>query len=82
MTSCTSPPDEIILVYRQVGRLHVFTAVGSEMSGFHISHPDLKTAFYLAGAALGRHVVLIYGVEPQYEFERLFDDFEAGCGRQ
>ena len=77
MGRCASPPDEIILVYRPVGRSHVFTAKGPELSGFHISHPDLKTAFHLAGAALGKHVALIYDTEPRYEFERSFKDFET-----
>ena len=57
-----APPDEITLVYRPVGPSHVFTATGPSMSGFHISSPDLKVAFDLAGVALGKHVALIYGV--------------------
>jgi hypothetical protein len=60
-----------------VGPSHVFTANGPELSGFHISSPDLKVAFDLAGVALGKHVALIYGVEARYEFERSFDDFES-----
>jgi hypothetical protein len=73
-----NPPSEVTLVYRPVGPSHVFTANGPEMSGFHISHPDRKVAFDLAGKALGEHVALIYGVDAHYEFERSFDDFEGG----
>jgi len=77
-----TPPEEITLVYRLVGPSHVFTANGPEMSGFHISHPNLKVAFDLAGKALGKHVSLIYRVDAQYEFERSFADFESHlkCG--
>jgi hypothetical protein len=73
----STPPQEVTLVYRPVGPTHVFTANGPEMSGFHISHPDRKVAFELAGDALGKHVKLIYGVDAEYEFDRSFADFES-----
>jgi hypothetical protein len=77
MTRRETPPEEITLVYRPVGPSHVFTANGPEMSGFHISHPQRKTAFELAVKALGKHVHLIYAVDAHYQFERTYEDFEA-----
>ena len=70
-----APPDEITLVYRPVGPSHVFTALGAHMSGFHISHPDLKVAYGLAEASLGPHVKLIYGVAVEYEIPMGFEAF-------
>lgn len=70
-----NPPSEVTLVYRPVGKSHVFTANGHKMSGFHISSPVLKTAFELAGVALGKHVKTIYGIDAQYEIESSFDNF-------
>jgi len=77
MGTRTSPPNEITLVYRPVGPAHVFTIKGPDMSGFHVSHPDRKVAFKLAGEALGKHVALIYGVDAHYEIVCSFDDFES-----
>lgn len=71
-----SPPREITLVYRPVGKSHVFTATGPNMKGFHISSPKLRLAFDLAPVALGQHVALVYGVPARYEIEHSFDDFE------
>jgi hypothetical protein len=70
-----NPPREITLVYRPVGKSHVFTATGPNMKGFHISSPHLRVAFDLAPVALGKHVGLIYGVPARYEIEHSFDDF-------
>lgn len=76
-----TPPREITLVYKPVGKSHVFTATGSKMKGFHISSPDRKRAFDLAGVALGRHVGLVYGVQTvRYEILNSYDEFEAHVG--
>jgi hypothetical protein len=71
-----APPEEITLVYRPVGPSHVFTALGYRMSGFHISHYDLKTAYEWAEASLGPHVKLIYGIEADYEIPMGFETFK------
>jgi hypothetical protein len=76
MSDLSSPPEEITLFYNEVSKAHVFTASGKGMSGFHISHHDLRKAFDLAGESLGCHVALVYGVPAHYEFEHSFKDFE------
>ncbi len=76
-----TPPREITLVYRPVGKSHVFNATGANMKGFHISSPDRKVAFDLAAIALGRHVGLVYGVPTvRYEIQHSYDQFEAHVG--
>src|SRR4051812_44705817 len=80
-TNTGTPPREITLVYRPVGKSHVFTATGANMKGFHISSPDRKVAFDLAALALGKHVGLVYGVHPvRYEIENSYDEFESHIG--
>jgi hypothetical protein len=45
------------------------------MTGFHISHSNIRVAFDLAAASLGPHVKLLYGIDVQYEIPMSFDDF-------
>jgi hypothetical protein len=77
MGELINPPSEITLVYREVAPSHVFTALGPRMRGFHISHPDRKTAFKLAEAALGAHVKLAFGVDAAYHISTKYEDFES-----
>jgi hypothetical protein len=77
MTRRQTPPQEIILVYRPVGKSHVFTSASPDMSGFHMSHPSLQCAFELASFGLGKHVSEMYGCEAAYKVEGNFEDFEA-----
>ena len=72
-----APPQEITLVYRPVGKSHVFTSPSSEMAGFHISHPSLKFAFNLAGYALGKHISELYQCSAVYEIEGSFEEFQG-----
>ena len=70
-----SPPSEITLVYRVVGKTHVFTAL--DMTGFHIGSSSLRCAFEQASVALGEHVTAVSGMQAQYSFEPSFEAFEA-----
>jgi hypothetical protein len=77
MARLSNPPAEITLVYRPVGKSHVFTSASPEMSGFHMSHPSLKCAFELASFGLGKHVSELYNCNAAYKVDGNFEDFEA-----
>lgn len=69
------PPKEVHLLYREVGRTHVFTA--EEFRGFHIGARDLKKAYEQAITALGEHVSLTLNCTSpvKYEAEYSYADF-------
>jgi hypothetical protein len=70
------PPNEITLVYRNLGMTHVFIA--DEFAGFHVGGSSLRGALDNAIHALGKHVALLYDLtEPvEYELEGTPDEFE------
>jgi hypothetical protein len=68
-----SPPSQVTLVYREVGKTHVFTAI--ECRGLHVGSKDLKDAFENAIDALGQHVSLLYKSNVEYEAEITFEEF-------
>lgn len=71
----SSPPSEIIIVYRGVGKTHVFTS--PELRGFHIGSASLKTVFDTAPDALSKHVSLLFGSDVHYHLDMSFKEFEA-----
>ena len=70
----SAPPDHVTLVYREVGKTHVFTAQG--LKGFHVGSCTLDAAFKLALTALGEHVSLLCGREVKYEAATALRDFK------
>lgn len=69
-----TPPSEVTLVYRELGKTHVFTA--QELKGLHIGSSSLQTAFEQAIIALGEHVSRVFGCDAEYEAELSYDDFQ------
>lgn len=69
------PPAEVTLVYREVGKTHVFTA--PDFRGFHIGSSVLKTAYEQAVIALGEHISRVYNCPASYRIERSFKEFET-----
>ena len=70
----TVPPEQVTLVYREVGKTHVFTA--RELRGFHIGSADRKFAFEHAFAALSEHVSRLYDCKAQYQSILSYQEFE------
>src|SRR5262245_15917673 len=70
------PPDEITLVYRNLGMTHVFIA--QEFRGFHVGGPTLREALDTAIHSLGKHVSLLYGLTTpvEYQLQGTLGDFE------
>jgi hypothetical protein len=73
MTNLT-PPAEVTLVYREVGKTHVFTA--PDLRGFHIGSSVLKNAYEQAVIALGQHVSRVFECSVAYRMARSFKEFE------
>lgn len=69
-----TPPAEVTLVYRTVGKTYVFTS--EDLPGYHIGSATLERAFELAVQGLGYHVSKIYGCHAQYSTQP-FAEFEA-----
>jgi hypothetical protein len=69
------PPSEVNLIYRNVGRTHVFTAM--ELPGFHIGSSKLDYAFNKAAEALNEHVSKLYKCDATYQLEYDFESFLA-----
>jgi hypothetical protein len=68
------PPEQVTLVYREVGKTHVFTA--RELRGFHIGSCDRKFAFEHAFTALSEHVSRLYNCHAEYKPLSSFQQFE------
>lgn len=68
-----SPPKEIDLVYREVGKTHVFIA--PKLRGFHIGSSSLEKAFGLAIEALGQHVTRLTKTPAAYQVDCTFSEF-------
>lgn len=68
------PPREITLVYREVGKTHVFST--QEFRGFHVGSSSLKFAFEKAIVALGLHVSEEFSCPVEYVMESTFSEFE------
>ena len=79
------PPEQVTLVYREVGKTHVFTA--RELRGFHVGSCDRKFAFEHAFSALSEHVSRLYDCRAEYTSLLSYEQFEnhlkapAGNGR-
>jgi hypothetical protein len=69
------PPEQVTLVYREVGKTHVFTA--RELRGFHVGSAERKFAFEHAFTALSEHVSRIYGCHAEYKTDLTYAQFEA-----
>lgn len=78
MTTQLLPPSEVNLIYRNVGRTHVFTAM--ELPGFHIGSSQLEHAFNKATEALNEHVSKLYRCEATYQLEFKYEAFLAQIG--
>lgn len=70
-----TPPVEVTLVYREVGKTHVFTA--PDLHGFHIGSSVLKNAYEQAVIALGQHVSRVFDCNVAYRMDRSFKEFES-----
>jgi hypothetical protein len=70
-----SAPAEVNLIYRNVGKTHVFTAL--ELPGFHIGSSMLNHVFDHALSALNEHVSKLYLCEATYKLDYSFDGFLA-----
>lgn len=68
-------PREIALVYRQVGKSHVFTSKSAE--GLHIGSSDLGYAFEWAIKGLSAHFTKLYGRPVRYETQMDYSEFET-----
>jgi len=71
------PPQEVTLVYRNLGMTHVFFA--EEFHGLHVGGQTLREALDNAIYALGKHITLLYGLSTpaQYALQGTADDFES-----
>jgi hypothetical protein len=70
-----SAPAEVNLIYRNVGRTHVFTAL--ELPGFHIGSSMLEHVFQHATAALNEHVSKLCDCEATYKLDYSYEGFLA-----
>ena len=80
MSRNAAPPPEVTLVYREVGKTHVFTA--ANLRGFHVGSSSLHFAFDHLAAALGEHVSRACNCEASYRLQVSYDEFErhlTGC---
>jgi hypothetical protein len=68
-------PSEVNLIYRDVGKTHVFTAL--ELPGFHIGSSQLEHVFTQATAALNEHVSRLCKCEAKYQLDYTFEEFLA-----
>ncbi len=75
------PPPEVTLLYREVGKTHVFTADHDKLRGFHIGSSDLSRAFHQAAIALGEHVSRVFGCSANYTLEISFTEFQERLGK-
>ena len=75
MDRLTEVPNEITLVYREVGGTHVFTA--PNFKGLHIGSSDLKNAYSLVPVALSEHVSSVCSQESEYVLSMPFEQFES-----
>lgn len=74
-------PQELALVYRQVGNSHVFTSKSAP--GLHIGSSQRSEAFTCALTGLSEHFTRLYGRSVRYESDMDFDEFEARlCGAE
>lgn len=73
-TVTKTPPTSVTLIYRAIGKTHVFTA--QEFKGFHIGSSSLRKAYEQAIKALGEHVSLIYGQSVEYETRQTYEAFQ------
>jgi hypothetical protein len=75
-----TPPQEVNLIYREVGKTHVFTA--AELRGFHIGSESLAFAYENLAQALSEHVSRVFGCEAKYCIEGSFDEFRHHLGSE
>ena len=68
-------PAEVNLIYRNVGKTHVFTAL--ELPGFHIGSSMLEHVFQQATDALNEHVSKLCKCEAKYKLDYSYEGFLA-----
>jgi hypothetical protein len=73
MRKLADVPEEITLVYREIGHTHAFTAL--DFPGFHVGSGCLKTVYRIAMRALSEHVSSIYRCDAHYEYEIPYEQF-------
>jgi hypothetical protein len=73
------PPTEVNLIYRNVGKTHVFTAL--ELPGFHIGSSKLEHVFKQATDALNEHVSRLYKCDAKYQIEFTYEAFRVQVGK-
>jgi hypothetical protein len=71
-------PEDVGLLYRPVGRSHVFSA--PDLPGFQIGHPDLQLALEGICPALSSHLSATHGVPLRYELAGDYMLFLARIG--
>jgi hypothetical protein len=67
MAYSSSPPEDVVLLYRQVGQCHVFNAI--DLPGFQIAEPELEVALANIGPALSAHLSMIYRADLRYQID-------------
>jgi hypothetical protein len=70
-----TPPPEVTLIYRELGKTHIFTV--AELRGFHVGSSSRSFVFNQLAEALSEHVSLVYGCKAQYRLEVAYEEFEA-----
>lgn len=69
-----SPPQSVALVYRVVGKTHVFAS--DNLRGLvHVGSHDRETAFNDVISALNDHVTNAYKCEAAYRCETTYEEF-------
>ena len=69
-----SPPENVNLVYRKVGKTHVFSTEGAR-GLVHVGSVDRENAFNSVIPALSKHITAAYEREASYTCEMSYSDF-------
>ena len=75
MDNAARIPEEVGIVYRNVGNTHVFTSKGIE-GLVHCGSSELEDAFNQVIACLNHHVSEVYDCEVEYKSQVPFNEFE------
>jgi hypothetical protein len=69
-----APPAEIELIYKQIGKSHVFTA--PSVGGFYYGSTSLEKTFNEAAKALSMHISRLYKVHTDYHLDSSLSAFK------
>jgi len=69
-----SAPEKVELVYRVVGKTHVFSSRGIQ-GLVHTGSSDRETAFHKVIECLNAHVSSTCGLDARYRCEMTYDEF-------